>query len=91
MAAARDLAPVIVDTAGRMQTKVGLMEELAKVRRKAKVKIVSHGLPSDVLNSLFVESAPTIEQAVAESLAEYGSEARIAVIPKGPYVLAQIA
>ncbi|MFP6617875.1 MAG: nickel-dependent lactate racemase [Pirellulaceae bacterium] len=65
------------------------LEELAKVRRKAKVKIVSDGLPSKTINRLFVESAPSVEQAVAESLEEYGEEASIAVIPKGPYVLAQ--
>jgi nickel-dependent lactate racemase len=63
------------------------LEELAKVCRKAKVKIVSDGLSAATLNGLFVESAPTVEQAVAESLAEYGPGARIAVIPKGPYVL----
>ncbi len=67
------------------------LEELAKVRRKAKVKIVSDGLSADTLNGLFVESAPSIEQAVADSLAEYGPTAKIAVIPKGPYVLAQVA
>jgi hypothetical protein len=67
------------------------LEELAKVRRKAKVKIVSTGLAPAVLDGLFVESAPSIEQAVAESLAEYGPTAQMAVIPKGPYVLAQVA
>jgi nickel-dependent lactate racemase len=67
------------------------LEELAKVRRKAKVKIVSDGLAREVLNGLFVESAPTVELAVAESLNEYGPDAKIAVIPKGPYVLAQVA
>ena len=67
------------------------LEELAKVRRRAKVKIVSHGLPAAVLDGLFVESAPSVEAAVAEALAEYGPEATIAVIPKGPYVLAQVA
>jgi hypothetical protein len=67
------------------------LEELAKVRRKAKVKIVSGGLAPDVLNGLFVESAPSIESAVAASLAEYGPAAKMAVIPKGPYVLAQVA
>lgn len=67
------------------------LEELAKVRRKAKVKVVSDGLPPEVLNSLFVEWAPSIEVAVAESLVEYGPEAKVAVIPKGPYVLAQVA
>ncbi len=66
------------------------LEELAKVRRKAKVKVVSHGLPAATIDTLFVESAPTVEQAVADSLAEYGPQATIAVIPKGPYVLAQV-
>jgi nickel-dependent lactate racemase len=67
------------------------LEELAKVCRKAKVKIVSDGLSPATLESLFVESAPSVEQAVAESLAEYGPTARIAVIPKGPYVLPVVA
>jgi len=66
------------------------MEELAKVRRKARVKIVSDGLPRAVLDKLFVESAASVETAVADSLADYGPTATIAVIPKGPYVLAQV-
>ena len=66
------------------------LEELAKVRRKAKVKVVSDGLPPETINKLFVESAPSVEAAVADSLAEYGPLAKIAVIPKGPYVLAQV-
>ncbi len=66
------------------------LEELAKVRRKAKVKVVTDGLPRDVIDGLFVESAPSVERALADSLAEYGPAATIAVIPKGPYVLAQV-
>ncbi len=63
------------------------VEELAKVRRKARVKVVSDGLSAEVLAGCFVEHAPSVEQALASSLAEYGPEATIAVIPKGPYVL----
>jgi len=63
------------------------LEELAKVRRKAKVKVVSDGLSHEQLNKLFVEPASSVEQAVADSLNEYGPSARIAVVPKGPYVL----
>ncbi len=63
------------------------LEELAKVRRKVKVKIVSDGLPADELSRLFVEPAESVESALAASLAEYGPEATVAVIPKGPYVL----
>jgi nickel-dependent lactate racemase len=63
------------------------LEELAKVRRRARVKVVSDGLDADTLRSCFVEAAPSVESAVRDSLAEYGSQARVAVIPKGPYVL----
>jgi len=63
------------------------LEELAKVARKARVTIVSDGLPPETLDELFVDSAPTVEEAVAQSLAEYGPDATIAVIPNGPYVL----
>ena len=63
------------------------LEELAKVRRKVKVKIVSDGISADVLKTLFVEPAASVEAALADSLAEYGETARVAVIPKGPYVM----
>jgi nickel-dependent lactate racemase len=67
------------------------LEELAKVRRKARVKIVSDGIAPDVLARCFVEPAPSVEAALADSLADYGPEAQVAVIPKGPYVLPTLA
>jgi nickel-dependent lactate racemase len=67
------------------------VEELAKVRRKARVKVVSDGLAPEVLARLFVEPAPSVEEALASSLAEYGPDAEVAVIPKGPYVLPTLA
>ncbi|MDE2508462.1 MAG: nickel-dependent lactate racemase, partial [Planctomycetota bacterium] len=63
------------------------VEELAKVRRKARVKIVADGVKPAALAACFVESAPTVESALAATLAELGPDARVAVIPKGPYVL----
>lgn len=63
------------------------LEELAKVVERCKVKVVSDGLPPETLRRCYVEPAPTVEQAVADCLAEYGPRARVAVIPKGPYVL----
>jgi nickel-dependent lactate racemase len=67
------------------------LEELAKVVERCKVKVVTGGLPADVLRRCYVEPAPSAEQAVADSLAEYGPSARVAVIPKGPYVLPYVA
>ncbi len=63
------------------------LEELAKVRRKVRVKVVSDGLSPEVLRTLFVEPAESVEAALAASLVEYGEAATFAVIPKGPYVL----
>ena len=48
------------------------------------------GLPAETLSRLFVEPAESVEAAVAEALAEHGPEATIAVIPKGPYVMAEL-
>ncbi|MFO0926333.1 MAG: nickel-dependent lactate racemase [Gemmataceae bacterium] len=63
------------------------LEELCKVVARCKVKVVTHGLSAEVLRQCHVEPAASVEQAVADCLAEYGPQARIAVIPKGPYVL----
>ena len=67
------------------------LEELAKVLRKARVVVVTDGLPEETLGKLFVETAPSVEQAVADCLARYGAAATIAAIPKGPYVIAEVA
>jgi len=66
------------------------LEELGKVLRKAKVKVFSQGLPPETFRKYYVEPAISVEQAVAEALQEYGSDASIAVIPDGPYVLAEV-
>jgi lactate racemase len=67
------------------------LEKMGQVCRRAKVRVVSGGLPAETLDRLFVQSAPSVEAAVAEALEEYGPDAKIAVIPKGPYVVAQVA
>ena len=64
------------------------LEELAKALRKGKVKVVTQGVPAEVLQKFFVEPCATVEEAVAEALNEYGADATIAVIPAGPSVLA---
>lgn len=67
------------------------LEELAKVVARCKVRVVSDGLPPDKLRRCFAEPAATVEEAVADCLREYGPRARVAVIPKGPYVLPYVA
>jgi nickel-dependent lactate racemase len=67
------------------------LEEMAKVRRKAEVVYVSGGVPAETLQRCFVQTAPSVEAAVAEALSKYGGDARIAVVPQGPYVLPALA
>lgn len=67
------------------------LEMLAKVLRKARVKYVSDGLPPEALSGLYVEPAASVESAVAASLREYGPDARVAVVPEGPYVIPALA
>jgi lactate racemase len=67
------------------------LEELAKVVERCRVKVVSHGLSADTLRKCHVEPVATVERAVADCLTEYGPSARVAVIPKGPYVLPYVA
>ncbi|MBI1913237.1 MAG: nickel-dependent lactate racemase [Planctomycetes bacterium] len=66
-------------------------EEQCKVMERCRVKVVSHGLPAETLRRCYVEPAASVERAVADCLAEYGAMAKVAVIPKGPYVLPYIA
>ena len=67
------------------------LEEFAKVAARCKIKVVSNGMAPETLRRCHVEPAVSVEKAVADCLAEYGPGAKIAVIPKGPYVLPYVA
>ena len=60
---------------------------LEKVLRHCEVVNVSDGLPADLQRECFVEPASSVEKAVRSALERHGPEARMAVIPDGPYVL----
>jgi nickel-dependent lactate racemase len=66
------------------------LEELGKVLRKGRVVVVTDALSPETLKRMYVESSPTVEQAVEDALARYDETAKIAVLPDGPYVLAQV-
>ncbi|HWD39545.1 MAG TPA: nickel-dependent lactate racemase [Fimbriimonas sp.] len=66
------------------------VEELAKAVRGRRVFHINQGIPPDVLSKLFVTPCDTVEEAVRQALEIHGNDAKIAVIPKGPYVLPQI-
>jgi lactate racemase len=66
------------------------LQEMCKVLARARVVLVSEGIPAALHGRLLVEHAPSVEAAVAEAMARYGPQARLAAIPKGPYVLCRL-
>lgn len=66
------------------------LQELCKVMRKANVMMFSEGIQDEDRERVLVEMVPSVEGAIARVLNECGADARIAVIPKGPYVLTQL-
>jgi nickel-dependent lactate racemase len=66
------------------------LHEHEKVLRCCEVLNVSGGLAAEVQERLFVTPVGTVEEAVERALARHGREARIVVIPEGPYVLAGV-
>ena len=67
------------------------VEKLAHVIRKANVTVVSDGLDPETIRGLYVDSDPTVETALEKALIQHGPDATVVVIPKGPYVMVQVA
>ncbi|MEO8208327.1 MAG: signal recognition particle-docking protein FtsY [Chloroflexota bacterium] len=67
-AVARGADMVIIDTAGRLHTKVNLMDELTKIRR-----IIDRRLPGASVETLFVLDATTGQNGLAQAIAFHES------------------
>jgi lactate racemase len=65
-------------------------EKFAQARRKADIILVSDGIKAEQKNRMHLRWAETVQAALAMAFAQHGPEARVAVIPKGPYILAEI-
>ena len=67
------------------------LQECLKAVRRGQVVVVARGIPTEHKEKLFVQSAPSVEAAVEQGLRKFGPAATIAVIPKGPYTLVEVA
>jgi len=63
------------------------VEMLAKAARGRRLVLVTDGASPEEVRRCHVESASTVESAVAAALERSGPGATLAVIPKGPYVV----
>jgi hypothetical protein len=67
------------------------LEKLALVTTRAEVLYYVPGLPREFHSALWGKAYATPEEAIRALVANLRRGARIAVIPEGPYVLAQCA
>ena len=63
------------------------LQEQDKVLRHCEVYNYSTGIEKETQSRLFVKPVDSIEEGVERALAKHGPDAKIAVIPEGPYVL----
>lgn len=67
------------------------VHELLKAVRKAEVLMYTEGIPAETLAQCFVTPIASVEEGIRQALERHGEAARIAVIPKGPYVIPTVA
>ncbi|MBN2090788.1 nickel-dependent lactate racemase [candidate division KSB1 bacterium] len=65
-------------------------EELAKVLRKVNVILVAEGIKPADKSRMIPVCSDSVEAALDTCLAKYGTDCKIVVIPKGPYILTGI-
>ena len=65
-----------------------MLEEMAKVVKKAKNYCYCDGVEDSVLRQISVEPISSLEQGIRLALERQGKDAKILAIPEGPYVMA---
>jgi len=66
------------------------LEELAKVLRKVDVYLFSEGISRQDKDKMLTTAIDSVEEGIEMALNRHGDDATIAVIPKGPYILADV-
>ena len=64
------------------------LEVFAHAARRARVMLYSDGMAREEQERLLVEPVASVEEGIARALADEGDDARILVMPHGPYVAA---
>lgn len=63
------------------------IHELLKAVRKAEILMFTEGISAEQLSRCFVTPIPSMEEGIRQAIEKHGFRSRIAVIPKGPYVM----
>ena len=66
------------------------IEEMCRVLRKAEIMFYSDNIDNKILEELMVTPINSVEEGIQKSFKKHGMNAKIIVIPQGPYVIPTI-
>jgi nickel-dependent lactate racemase len=67
------------------------LENLAKAARHGEIFFWSDRLPWSLQQRMFVTPVRGLQEGLAQAFAKHGPQARVTVMPYGPYVLPYVA
>jgi len=67
-----------------------IAQEIYGIVSRKHVMIRTHGIDDDDVRRYLLEPVTSVEEGVAKCLDQYGPDAKIAVIPEGPYVITRV-
>jgi len=67
------------------------IEELAKALKKGRIYLHTFGLSDRDVRDCLVEPVASVEAGIEQALRRHGSQATLAVVPRGPYVIPRVA
>jgi nickel-dependent lactate racemase len=62
------------------------LQEMMQVLQKCEVMFVTDGVPAETLRDCLLTPMPSVKEALKAALLKHGSDAKVTVIPEGPYV-----
>jgi lactate racemase len=80
-------AMALLESPGFFAIDQWMVQHLDQVLRKVSLVVVSQALEPGALRGLPLARETSVERALAGALERHGADARVAVIPEGPYVL----
>lgn len=68
-----------------------IAQEMYGILQNRRIMLRTSGIDEDEVRNYLLEPVTSVESAMARCLNDYGPDAKIAVIPEGPYVITRVA
>lgn len=62
------------------------LQEMMQVLQRCEVMFVTDGVPAETLHDFLLTPMPSLQEALRTALKQHGNDAKLTIIPEGPYV-----